>query len=391
MMNPLTANKKADQDQQENKTATEQTRIQKLAAELTRERNKSQTRRKIRRWIYWSLFLLLIVGGYFVWRAYRPIPVNTSVVSYQRIGSTAQPILRLSGYVTYPRISTISARVQTPVIQLGFDVGDRVQKGALLAEFDHSELLTRRNVQQITIRDLQETLNRVQNLYKAGAASDADLQNAQTQLESARASLNLINTQIDNSTVRAPYSGLVIDKMVELGEIAARGICRLADDSKILVEVDVNQEDIAKVHADQSAVVLLDAYPETEYAADIYEIMPTADPSKNTIQVKVEVLKPDDRFKPNMSAKVFFTDEKVTENSTVKAVLTVDKAAVFKRDGATHLYIIQRGRVRERTVELGEPIGDRLVEIKSGVNPDQRVILNPLQYNLDLGDRIEVL
>jgi|GEM_PF-3268400 len=390
-MNPLTANKKADQDQQENKTATEQTRIQKLAAELTRERNKSQTRRKIRRWIYWSLFLLLIVGGYFVWRAYRPIPVNTSVVSYQRIGSTAQPILRLSGYVTYPRISTISARVQTPVIQLGFDVGDRVQKGALLAEFDHSELLTRRNVQQITIRDLQETLNRVQNLYKAGAASDADLQNAQTQLESARASLNLINTQIDNSTVRAPYSGLVIDKMVELGEIAARGICRLADDSKILVEVDVNQEDIAKVHADQSAVVLLDAYPETEYAADIYEIMPTADPSKNTIQVKVEVLKPDDRFKPNMSAKVFFTDEKVTENSTVKAVLTVDKAAVFKRDGATHLYIIQRGRVRERTVELGEPIGDRLVEIKSGVNPDQRVILNPLQYNLDLGDRIEVL
>lgn len=390
-MNPLTANKKTDKDQQSDKTISGQTRIQKLAAELTRERNQSQTRRKIRRWIYWSLFLILIVAGYFVWRAYRPIPVNTSVVSYQRIGSTAQPILRLSGYVTYPRISTISARVQTPVIQLGFDVGDRVQRGALLAEFDHSELLTRRNVQQITIRDLQETLTRVQNLYKAGAASDADLQNAQTQLESARANLNLINTQIDNSIIRAPYSGLVIDKMVELGELATQGICRLADDSKILVEVDVNQEDIAKINADQSAVVLLDAYPETEYAADIYEIMPTADPSKNTIQVKVEVLKPDVRFKPNMSAKVFFTDERVTENSAVKAVLTVDKSAVFKRDGSTHLYIIQRGRVRERTVELGEPIGDRLLQIKSGVNPDQRVILNPMQYNLELGDRVEIL
>lgn len=382
-----TTTKPSDQQKEQ---ATDKSRIQQLASQLTRDREEHSKKRKIRRWVLWILLLGIAVAGYFLWQAYRPTPVTTSVVSYQRIGSAAQPVLRLSGFVTYPRIAVISAQIQTPVTRLNFAIGDRVQEGDILAEFDHSELLARRQVQQITVGNLEATLQRVQNLYNGGAASDADLQNARTQLAEGRANLELLNTQIENSIIRAPFSGIIIDKMVEVGEVATQGICRLADNAQILVAVDVNQEDIAKVTPQSSAVVSLDAYPQTEYAADIYEIMPSADPAKNTIQVKVGLLHPDDRFKPNMSAKVFFTNQDVTENAPVKAVLTVDKAAILKQNDGPKLLVIQNGRIRERPVELGISVGDRLVEIKSGVQPDQRVVLNPQQYRLKAGDRVTI-
>lgn len=372
------------------RTRDEKSRIQELASQLTRNRKDIKQRRKVKRWLTWILVIAFIGTGYFVWQIYRPISVPSTVVSYQRIGSAAQPKLRLSGTVTYPRISTISAQTQTPVTRLEFNIGDRVQAGDILAEFDNSELLARRRIQQIAIRDLEETLQRTQNLYDGGAASDSDLQSTRTQLASARANLNLLNTQIQNSTIRAPFSGIIVDKMVEVGEIAPQGICKLADDSRILVAVDVNQEDISKITPQSSAVVSLDAYPGTEYAANIFEIMPTADPAKNTIQVKVALLNPSDRFRPNMSAKVFFTDQKVTENAPVKAVLTVDKSAVVQENGKATLLVIVDGRIRKRSVKLGMPIGDQLVEVTSGIAPDQRVVLNPGQYGLNPGDRVSV-
>ncbi|HYW36402.1 MAG TPA: efflux RND transporter periplasmic adaptor subunit [Balneolaceae bacterium] len=389
-MTSLTESKEKKQSQQDDNASSDKTRIQQLASQLSRDHSEGARKRKIKRWIYVILIIGLIVAGYFTWQAFRPTAVVTSVISYQRVGVAAQPLLRVSGYVTYPRISTISARVQTPVDQLNFTTGEHVKKGQILAIFDHQELLSRRNAQRITINDLKETLQRTRQLYKGGAASEADLQNVQTQLATAQANLAVLNTQIDNSIVRAPFSGLIINKMVEVGEVASRGVCQLADDSNILVSVDINQTDISKITPQTSAVVTLDAYPNTEYAAKIYEIMPTADEAKNTIPVKLKLLHPDNRFKPNMSAKVFFTDQNVTQNARLKAVLTVDKSALIKQNGVNFLYIVRNGKARKRKVQLGRPVDERLITIKSGVKPNQRAILDPQQYHLKNGDWVKI-
>ncbi len=390
-MTSMTENENFDQPKQNERKEPDKTRIQKLAAQLTRDREKTSRKRKVKRLIYSLLTLLAMVAVWYIWKAYEPIQVTSSVVSYQRVGITAQPVLRLSGYVTYPRVSTISATAQTPVTRLTFNVGDNVQQGALLAEFDNTELVNKRQIQEITIRNLEEILTRTKNLHLTGGASEADLQQTENQLELAQASLNLLNTQINNRTILAPFSGLIIDKMVEIGEMAIQGICRLADDSSVLAEVDVNQEDFTKINENQSAAVILDGYPGMEYAADIYQIMPSANLATNTVNVKVRLLNPDSRFKPNMSVKVFFIDQEVFENTPVKAVLTVERTAVIENDGETVVWLIQNGRVRERIVELGKPIGGRQMEVISGIEPNQRVILNPQSHNLKPGDRVQIL
>jgi membrane fusion protein (multidrug efflux system) len=364
-------------------------RLHKLANKLVRDRGKTGRKRKRKKLIIWSSLLLAVLTGVAIWQILKPTPVEVAFVSYQRMGPTSNPVLRLSGYVTYPRISTIGTTARTPVIRLNFKVGDQVKQGDILAVFDDSRLQAQLQAQEISIRDLQETLARTQNLYNAGAASDAELQSIQTKLASARSETNLIRDEIAQTTVRAPYSGLIIDKLVEVGEIPTSGLCRLADNSMTLVSVDIGQEDIALINENQPAVVILDSYPETEYAATLYQILPTANQAKNTIQANIRVLKPDQRFIPQMSAKVFITNEKQDENQQVRAVLAVNKSVFIQKDNNYYVWQVKRGQAYERKVIVGDTLQNS-IQIKSGLKADDRVIIEPEKYKLYQGIHVEL-
>jgi len=364
-------------------------RLHKLANKLVRDRGKTGRKRKRKKLIIWGSLLLAVIIGVVIWQILKPTPVEVAFVSYQRMGPTSNPVMRLSGYVTYPRISTIGTTARTPVIRLNFKVGDQVKQGNILAIFDDSRLQAQLQAQEISFRDLQETLARTQNLYNAGAASDAELQSIRTKLASARAETNLIRKELAQTIVRAPFGGLIIDKLVEVGEIPTGGICRLADNSMTLVSVDIGQEDIALINENQPAVVILDSYPETEYAATLYQVLPTANQAKNTIQANIRVLKPDQRFIPQMSTKVFITNEKQDKNQQVRAVLAVNKSVFIQKDKNYYVWQVKRGQAYEREVKVGDTLQNS-IQIKSGLKADDRVIITPERYKLYQGIHVEI-
>lgn len=361
--------------------------LDRLAARLVRERNPRRSARKTRRWLLLGAVLALAVLGFLAWRTLRSVPVDVAVVAFQRTGAAAHPILRLSGFVTYPRIVTVAATARTPVERLGFEEGQRVQRGAVLATFRNDELAAQQRTQEIVLHDAQATLTRVENLKAAGAASEADLQRAQTAVAAAQANLDLLQAQRANTVVRAPFAGLVTQKLVEVGEVAAQGVCRLIDDATTLVQVDVNQEDIARIGPQQPAVVTLDAYAELEYAARIYQVAPTADQARNTVTVKVQVLAPDARFLPQLSAKVYFVEQPQAANAPVSAVLAVDKSAVVTEQGQTYVWRIRDGKAARQEVETGEDLGDQ-IEITAGLQVDEQVVAKAAQYQLKDGARV---
>jgi len=329
-------------------------------------------------------------GGYFPWQDFKPIPVEMSFVSYQRLGPTAQPILRVSGYVTYPRISIVGSSYQAPVREVLFKVGDRVEAGQLMVRFDDTQLLAQQQVHRVAINDLQETLRRTRNLLNGGAASQADLQQVQTRLATEQANLAVVETRLEQTRVRAPFTGLVMDQLVEPGEIPVQGICKLADNSSTLVEVDISQDDIARIGGQQPAVVMLDAYPDSEYVARVDEIMPAADAARNTIAARVRVMKPNSLFKPNMSTKVFLVNEPLRENGRVESALAVDPTAVLKDGEESYVWVIRRGKIVKRRVETGAPIADQL-RVLDGLRADERVVTHADRYNLEEGARVKIL
>src|SRR5262249_15845153 len=127
-----------------------------------------------------------------------------------------------------------------------------------------------------------------------------------------------------------------------VGDRGAKGyVVSLADLNDLEVELDISQNDFAKLHANQHGVVTTDAFPDRRYDGYIKEISPEANRQKATVQIKVKVLKPDTYLRPEMNASVAFISDKKTETSThltsARPVVIVPAASIH--DGAVFVYL----------------------------------------------------
>src|SRR5690349_294301 len=160
------------------------------------------------------------------------------------------------------------------------------------------------------------------------------------QIEQARGALEYAQTQLDNTIIRAPVTGTILDRNVEKGEFVTNGfvgdkgakgyVVSLADLNDLQVELDISQNDFAKLGPRQRGVITTDAFPDRKYDGFIEEISPEANRQKATVQIKVRVVKPDDYLRPEMNANVaFLSDEKPAGSSTpAKPVIVVPTSAV---------------------------------------------------------------
>lgn len=231
------------------------------------------------------------------------------------------------------------------------------------------------------VKSLERTLElaRLGPRKEAIAAIQGTLREAQGRVESAQ-------TQMDNTIIRAPVSGTILQRNVEKGEFVTTGfsgaggpkgfVVSLADLNDIEVELDINQSDFAKLHFGQKAIVFTDAYPDRKYNGEITEISPEANRQKATVQVKVKIRNPDDFLRPEMNATVQFQDDRKQEPATPGEpsslpLVLVPKGAV--RNGA--VWIIEAGKAQKRLIR---PKGENSAGLKvEGLNGGETLILDP--------------
>lgn len=203
------------------------------------------------------------------------------------------------------------------------------------------------------------------------------------QIEQAEGQVAFFETQLANTVIRAPVTGTILERVVERGEfvttsfVGERGakgyVVSLADLNDLQVELDINQNDFAKLGPKQKGVVTADAYPDRKYDGFIEEISPEANRQKATVQVKVKVTNPDDYLRPEMNASVAFLSEQTVEPSAAaRPVFFVPTTAV--RDGAVFVYL--NGRAIRKTVRVGGSTPQGL-RIEEGLNGGEDLIVSP--------------
>lgn len=363
--------------------------IRKLAGLLHRDRrSQEQFRKKRRREIAILILIVLAVAGYFIFRQ-GIVRVTGATIGYSRAGVLAETQYRSVGFITYPRISIISASRNSPVQRLFIHEGQVVDSGQALAMLNTNDLKDQLHLRQITLGAARQKVNRLRSLFDAGAVSRSDVQNAETQLANSEAEIKNLTNTIAEATIRAPFNGLIIKKLVEVGEIPVNGICRLADTSRTLVQSDISEADIGKIKPAEPAVVILDTYPDKQYAAEVFRIDPIADRAKNTVTVFVQILYPDALIKPNMSTRIFYVNQLLPKNQPVETVLAVDTSSVVRENGENYVWIIRGAIVHKRIIETGVMMGSQ-VSVKSGLKVNDRVVLNPSTVKLKEGRRVNV-
>jgi HlyD family secretion protein len=215
------------------------------------------------------------------------------------------------------------------------------------------------------------------------------------QVAQARGVVASAQTNLDNTVIRAPITGTVLERNVEKGEFVTTGfvgdkgakgyVVSLADLHDLEVELDISQSDFAKLHPRHRGTITTDAFPDRKYAGYIYEISPEANRQKATVQVKVKVENPDDFLRPEMNASVaFVADEKPAAGSSAGApgVIVVPPSAI--RDNT--VFVLLGGKAVQRQIKAG-PASSQGVRVESGLIGGEDLIVSP-PAGLKDGDRV---
>lgn len=254
-------------------------------------------------------------------------------------------------------------------------------------DFDNTQY-TYRNIQAKT-----DSLEQAYELVRIGPREE-DIDAMKAQVEQARGVLAFDQDQLNNTIIRAPIDGSVLERAVEQGEYVTTGfvgdkgakgyVVTLADLNDLQVELDISQNDFARLHLGQSGIVTTDAYPDRKYEVKLVEIAPKANRDKATVQVKVQILHPDERLRPDMNASVAFVEprnpgEKVEDNPPI---IIIPASAV--RDGS--VFVVADGKALRRKVRVARttPEGER---IDSGLIGGEDLIVNP-PANLNQGQKV---
>jgi HlyD family secretion protein len=370
------------------------------------------------RWVLWFMVLVIVgaVGvGAWQWATReRPIEVQTATVTERAAGAQAA-VLNASGYVTARRRATVSSKITGKVIEVNVDEGMAVKEGQVLARLDDVTLraalalaeaqveASRRVLRETEVRlsESKVTLGRRRQLAKDGLATEAELDAAEAEVASLDARLaaaheqvrvaerqaDLERTNLDNTIIRAPFSGVAISKDAQPGEMVSpvsagggftrTGICTIVDMTSLEVEVDVNESYINRVKPRQAVTAVLNAYPDVPIPAHVITTVPAADRQKATVLVRIGFDRLDPRILPDMGVKVtFLRDPDAVETASAKPVRLVPKAALKTEGEHTYAFVVGDGVVDRRAVKAGGADGDR-IEIVAGLQPGERVVISP--------------
>lgn len=258
--------------------------------------------------------------------AATPAPATT--VTPPKAG---EPLLTVSGYIIPRERIEISPKFQGTVEWIGVKKGDRVGKGDVIVKLEDNEYRARvmeaegrvalaaanlTNAEVNLKRQVELSKNDVDSaraLDDARRARDA----AAAEVKAASGTLALAQTYLDWCTIRAPIDGTILEKLVDPNELVvpqsfggSRGpstaFVAMADLNDLQVEIDLNEADTPKVHLKQRCQISPEAYPDKKYGGYVAEIAPEANRQKGTLQVKVQVEKPDNFLTPELTAKVDF-------------------------------------------------------------------------------------
>jgi RND family efflux transporter MFP subunit len=298
---------------------------------------------------------------------------------------------KAEGVIEAVRQSTVSAQISGRVKEVNFDVGDTVNKGQVIVRIDEREAAqalagSRAQVMQsqAALANAKANYDRSRQLFEQKFISQAALDKAQADYKLALAQAAASEAGAGQSAltrgysaVIAPYGGVVAARMVEVGELVTVGKPLMTgfDPSQLRAVVNVPEQVMRGLGAQPEVRLELPALKRWLNAASV-TVQPVADARTHSTQVRVTLPANEAGIYPGMFVRAHFVTGKAG-----KMLLPV--SAVLRRSEVVAVYVVDdKGGVRLRQVRLGEPVGQNEVEVMAGLNPGEKVALDPVKAGM---------
>jgi len=333
---------------------------------------------------------------------------NTSVemlfpVSVDRVEKkTIERTLSFVGNLESIDKATIVPDISGKLWKIYVDVGERVKKGQVLAELDHRHIDLQLEqaragfeVAKANLEDARTNYLRMEKLYKENAISSQQFEKiklayeaAQSQFQQAQAALNLAQYQRDVSIMKAPFDGVIVERLAEEGDVinpmmggfgSRGGVLVLMNFSKIKVDIDVSEKDILHIKKGQRAYLEVSSIPDRRFIGEVTIVNLAADSMTKTFKVRTEFENPDLLLKPG----TFGTVTVVTEAK--KDVLAIKKEGLLENS----VFVVENGIAQKRNVKTGIE-NNTHVEIVEGLREGELYVVEGV-IGLKDGAKIKII
>ncbi len=303
----------------------------------------------------------------------------------------------ITGRLVAKQRGTIASRIAGRISTVLVDVGDRVEKGQVLAEIEIdrfkleadlksaevNQARAKLNSAKATVELLKQELKRIEGLRRSAAFSQARYEDKRQEIVKARASVDenaaalrrarasrdMARLDVKDAKIRAPFAGVVINRNVSAGAFVGPGaaIATLLDDRTMEVEADIPSDRLSGIAEGAELEVALSGGKSIK--ASIRAIVPDEDPLARTRAVRLTP-----KFGANSNAVPNQSVVIQVPRGQRREVVTVAKDAIVSRQTGPVVYVFQQGRVRPAQVQIGEAFGNKF-EIRSGLRPGMKVVV----------------
>jgi RND family efflux transporter MFP subunit len=325
----------------------------------------------------------MLAAGYALFgkdNSYANVPKAEPAISVTTLTvepTTIDAMVSAAGTLNSKNTSVLSSKVMGKVVALTVTEGDYVTRGKLLVRIESNEISAQVYQAQAAYNNAKLQYDRVKRLFDEKAATQMEIEQATLGFESARAGLNAARAMESYTTIAAPISGQIMEKRINLGEMALPGqpIIKIEDNKNLRLEATVKEQEIRFVRPGSPVTVQIDALPGKEIKARVAQVVPAADIRTHSFVVKIDI--PGDKsLITGMYGRALFSTGK-------RDAILVPKTAIVELSGITGVYIVSaEGTAVFQMVRLGDTYEDS-IEAVTGLKAGDTVIVSRQDARID--------
>ncbi|MBX7255574.1 MAG: efflux RND transporter periplasmic adaptor subunit [Candidatus Hydrogenedentes bacterium] len=286
-------------------------------------------------------------------------------------------------------------------LSVNVEEGDKVSAGDVLAELDKAELSAQMRSAKAQLQKLKSDYDRSKQLVSEGLSAPVEFDNARYAYEQQLASVNQLQVQLDDTTIRSPINGIITKKLVQRGQLVSSGspAFEVVDPNSYMLTIQPPEKDVGRIKVGQVARVEVDAAGDQEFEAKVRRINPSVEAETGTVKVTLDF---DSATMAKLRDAAFARVQLVLE--TRPNVLRVPKDAVVEENARKYLFIVEKKAedasaaaaaqgepvLLANRVEIETGLEDKdLIEVVSGVKDDSMIVTLG-QQTLKSGSEVKV-
>lgn len=302
-----------------------------------------------------------------------PSPVRVKVMKVAL--SEQKTSGRFSGTVEEAAGTPLSFSVMGTVNAVSFRLGDRVEKGQLLASLDATSVRSSYDAAKAALVQAEDAYRRMKELHGKGSLPEIKWVEVQSKLQQARSMEEMARKNLKDCKLYAPFSGVIADKSVEVGQnvIPGMAVGKLLGVSRLKVKISMPESEIASVSLHQKAEIVVPALGSRRFSGMVSEKGIMADPFSRSYEVNIDVADAGGDLMPGMVAEV-----RLAGAGGGTAVIVPARIVQLDEKNRSFVWIDNNGVAEKRVISCGDFAGDGVV-ITSGLKVDDRIIVEGQQ------------